>query len=132
MSGDSGKLGFRYALCDASMIDADDYRALLRSGKLSSEEAVWLRQFLREYCGKQTKAQNKLSSEEQRKSNRQRAAERERELTTANEKDVAASLAPKRARNRHECYEPQDYNKLGSDLTPEELLIILEENDEWP
>lgn len=50
-------LGFFYPHECAVYVDAEEYRALLNSGKLSEDEASFLRQFLKEYYGRPVKSE---------------------------------------------------------------------------
>lgn len=110
-------LGFKYSREVADLVDADEYREFFNSGRMTEDEARYLRQFLSEYYGRPTKGQltvhdptlhYKALDADQRS--------RRRDITT----NPDADLTPNKLHARS-IYSPSDYRKGSSN--PEDIYI---------
>ena len=102
----SGKLGFKYSREVAQYVDAEEYRQLLSSGRLTEDEAAWMRQFLAEYYGRPTKKQLKIHSQAQNKDLCKAQDARRRDL--ANQRASSTQTSKRRAA----AYSAQDYPQV--------------------
>lgn len=121
MKKNKNNLGFKYSKDVSDLVDADEYRELLRSGKLTEAEAEFMKQFLKEYYGRPSKSQLKVHDPDKHHKSLQAAdSRRERDIHC----NPQTEIKPKEPKARH-TYDPSDYRKESS--SPEDILILKEE-----
>lgn len=108
-------LGFKYSREVSDLVDADEYREFLNSGRLTLYERNYLRQFLSEYYGRPTKDQLKIHGPEYYHLLTADQRLRRRDITT-HEPDTTPN---KPHATPH--YSPSDYRKGSSN--PEDIYI---------
>lgn len=113
----SSGLGFKYSREVSDLVDADEYREFLKSGRMTEDEASYLRQFLFEFYGRPTKAQLKIhdpTTYYTALTNCQHA--RRRDLVANPESDFTPNKL-----QANSVYTPADYRKGSSN--PEDIYI---------
>lgn len=105
-------LGFFYPQESAVYVDADEYRALIDSGRLSEDETRFLRQFLKEYYGRRAKSDVVIHDSNSKLLEGQRC--RRRDVTLVTE-----------AATTYSRYTSADY--FAPRANPEEIMLLGEE-----
>lgn len=103
------QLGFKYSRDVADLVDADEYRALLDSGRMNDEEATFLKQFLKEYYGRPSRSQLVIHDPEKYGKDLEAAARSRRRDLKANPQPDQSPMSKFVSRDRY--YSPEDYRK---------------------